>query len=128
RLTTPLLRPLRRIIPGFGGVDLACIVLFLGLVAVKIALLVGLFGGGSIAPMQFLVLLLYFSAQLLLNFFIGVIFISVILSWIAPPGSNPFADILNQMAEPVLGPARRVLPPMGGLDFSPMIVLFLLYF
>lgn len=128
RMTTPLLKPLRRIIPGFGGVDVACLVLFFGLVVIKITLLVLLFGGGQIAPVQLLIFALFSSAQLILNFFIGVIFISVILSWIAPPGSNPFADILNQLAEPVLGPARRVLPPMGGLDFSPMIVLFLLYF
>lgn len=128
KLTNPLLKPLRRIIPGFGGLDVASIVLFFGLVAIKITVLVMLFGGGTINPGQFLLFEIFFSAQLILNFFIGVIFISVILSWIAPPGSNPFADILNQMAEPVLAPARRLLPPMGGLDFSPMIVLFLLYF
>ncbi|MEX1033742.1 MAG: YggT family protein [Cellvibrionaceae bacterium] len=127
KITSPLLRPLRKVIPGFGGIDIACMVLFLGLVLLKIFLIGILFGQSQVLGPQIVVYTLFSAASTIINFFIAVIFISVILSWIAPPG-HPLGDILRQMAEPVLGPARRILPPMGGLDFSPMIVLLLLYF
>ena len=52
-----------------------------------------------------------------------VVFLAVILSWIQLPHDNPVAQFVNSMTEPVLGPIRRALPPMGGLDFSPMILL-----
>ena len=52
-----------------------------------------------------------------------VVFLAVILSWVQLPHDNPVAQFVNSMTEPVLGPIRRALPPMGGLDFSPMILL-----
>jgi len=63
---------------------------------------------------------------ILLNFYMFCIFISVIMSWIAQGHYNPFADLLRQITEPVMAPARRLLPPMGGMDFSPIIVLLLI--
>ena len=52
-----------------------------------------------------------------------IVFLAVILSWVQLPPDNPVAQFVNSMTEPVLGPIRRALPPMGGLDFSPMILL-----
>ena len=52
-----------------------------------------------------------------------VVFLAVILSWVQLPHDNPVAQFVNSMTEPVLGPIRRALPPMGGMDFSPMILL-----
>ena len=55
-----------------------------------------------------------------------VIFIKVILSWVAPYGDNPINPLLYQLSAPVLEPMRRTIPPLGGLDFSPMVALICL--
>ncbi len=52
-----------------------------------------------------------------------VVFVAVILSWVKLPPDNPVAGFVNSMTEPVLSRIRQALPPMGGLDFSPMILL-----
>ncbi len=50
----------------------------------------------------------------------------ILLTWIPIDPFHPIVRILNQITEPILGPARRIIPPIGGMDFSPIIVLFLL--
>jgi YggT family protein len=52
-----------------------------------------------------------------------VILAAVILSWVQLGPDNPIASLVNRLTEPVLGPVRRALPDMGGLDISPMLVL-----
>ncbi len=52
----------------------------------------------------------------------------VILSWVAPDPYHPFAAIMTQVTEPLLGPVRKVLPNLGGLDLSPLVVLLGLQF
>ena len=59
----------------------------------------------------------------IVNLYSLVVFLAVILSWVKLPHDNPVAQFVNSMTEPVLGPIRRALPPMGGMDFSPMILL-----
>ena len=129
KATSPLLMPLRKIIPGFGGVDVACIVLLYLLVVVK-GLLIGLlFNQPQLLSPAVAIFAIINCASLIINFFIFVIFIMVILSWIAFAGGyNPVADIVRQLAEPVLAPARKVIPPIGMFDLTPMVVLLILYF
>ena len=62
----------------------------------------------------------------LLDIYMMVVFASVVLSWIRLSPGNPVAQIVHTLTEPVLEPARRVIPPMGGLDLSPMVVLIAL--
>ena len=61
-----------------------------------------------------------------LNLFIFAILIRVILSWISPGGYNPIVAIIHSITNPVLRPFQRFLPPMGGLDLSPLVVIVLL--
>jgi YggT family protein len=63
---------------------------------------------------------------LLINVFIGAILIQVILSWVAPGSYNPMIGLVHRIAEPLLAPARRILPAMSGIDFSPLVVLIVL--
>ncbi len=63
----------------------------------------------------------------LLDIYTLIVFGSVIVSWIQLPPTHPVVKFLSMMTEPLLGPIRRVLPDMGGLDFSPMVLLFGLY-
>jgi len=52
-----------------------------------------------------------------------IVFVAVVMSWMQLPPSNPVAQLVHALTEPVLGPLRRALPSMGGLDFSPMVLL-----
>lgn len=52
-----------------------------------------------------------------------IVFVAVVMSWMQLPPSNPIAQLVHALTEPVLGPLRRALPSMGGLDFSPMVLL-----
>jgi YggT family protein len=59
----------------------------------------------------------------LLDLYSLIVLVAVVMSWMQVPSANPLARFVHTMTEPVLDPIRRALPPMGGLDFSPMVLL-----
>lgn len=120
KATQPLLRPLRRFIPGFGGVDLASLVLAVLVQLVIMTLTLLLAYGGIANPLQLLVWALIGVTSLFLKIFFFALIISVILSWVAPGSYNPGAQLVNQICEPLLAPLRKLLPNLGGLDISPI--------
>lgn len=122
KATEPLLVPLRRFVPGMAGLDMASVVLMLALQIIELWLIYSLIGG---VP-HFAGLMVLSIAELLslaLNVFLFAIIIQVIISWINPGTYNPLASLLYSLTEPLLGPARRVLPPTSGIDFSPAAVI-----
>jgi YggT family protein len=126
RITNPPLRPLRRVIPGYAGMDFASLALMIGLKAVEIAIL-GLVAAGRVpAPLGLLVISLAEVLKLMIYICMFAIIIEVILSWVNPGAYNPATVLIYRLTEPLLEPARRLIPPMGGLDFSPLVVLILL--
>jgi len=64
--------------------------------------------------------------SLMLNIFLVAIIAQVILSWVAPQGYNPIISLIYSLTEPVLRPARRILPPISGIDFSPLLVFLVM--
>ena len=62
----------------------------------------------------------------LIDLYTVVVFIAVIISWLGLPPHNPVVRYTRMLTEPALVPIRKLLPPMGGLDFSPMVLLILL--
>ncbi|EKJ7648015.1 YggT family protein [Pseudomonas aeruginosa] len=127
RATKPLLNPLRRIIPGFGGIDLASLVLAILIQLVLMILILMLMGygvGGFI--MQLLIWSIIAVTSLVLKVFFFALIISVILSWVAPGSYNPGAQLVNQICEPLLMPFRKLLPNLGGLDLSPIFAFLAL--
>ena len=64
----------------------------------------------------------------LLDIYWYILIIRAVLSWMNPNPHNPIVRIIYMLTEPVLGPIRRVLPPMGGLDLSPIVVLAAIWF
>ncbi|UWN50067.1 hypothetical protein ASALC70_02285 [Alcanivorax sp. ALC70] len=95
------------------------------LIVVKALMLTTLQRGGipdGIGPVL-LVYTLQELATLLLNYIFWAVLIRVILSWVAPDPSNPIVRVVIQITEPIMAPCRRLLPDMGGLDLSPLIVL-----
>lgn len=126
RATHPILKPLRRIIPSLGGLDLASLVLALIVQFVLMALTLMLMGVGISDPLLILVWSIIGVTALLLKVFFFALIISVILSWVAQGTHNPAALLVNQICEPLLMPIRRILPNLGGLDLSPIVAFLIL--
>ena len=126
KVTSPILNPMRRVIPGWGGVDVSSLILILALQLIQLVAIILMLG----YPIPNVGLIVAWSAVgilgLLLNFFFWAIIIQVVLSWVAPQSNNPVVGLLYQITEPVMAPARKLLPPMGGMDFSPIIVFMLI--
>lgn len=122
KLTNPPLLPLRRVIPTLMGLDLAAIVLMLALQVVELLLIFGLLGAGFNGA-ALLVLAVTELLSLLINVYFWAILIRVILSWVNPDPRHPALSLLRQLTEPVMAPAQRLLPPIAGLDLSPILVL-----
>lgn len=127
KATNPLLLPLRKVIPGFFGVDIASLVLALLLQMATIELLSATVGQGLLPILPVLAYSCYKLLELLLNIYMFSFIVIIIVSWIAPHGHNPAVSLLSSITEPVLRPIRNTLPPMGGLDFSVMAALLLIY-
>ncbi len=124
-VTNPPLLPLRRIIPGLFGIDLASIVLLVALSMLKIYLLAWLVGAHP-NLIGVLVLAIGELLKLVVYVFIVAIFIRIILSWVAPRSYNPAINLVISLSEPLMAPARRLIPAIGGLDISPVIAFLLL--
>ncbi|MDR2876689.1 MAG: YggT family protein [Chromatiales bacterium] len=125
KATNPLLRPLRRVIPGMWGIDIASIVLMIALQILALWL-VQLIGGRSMAPAGLFLLSISELLALALNTLLVTIIIQAIISWTNPSAYNPLVSILYSINDPVLRPIRRLLPDMGGIDFSPLLLLLLI--
>ena len=124
--TGPPLRLLRRFIPVVGGIDWPCIILMVTLQAIEFSLTSLITFGASFAFIGLLVLSIAELLKLIIYIFIFVIFVQIILSWISPGSYNPITVLLNQLSEPLLRPARRILPSTHGIDFSPILVFIFL--
>jgi len=125
KVTDPLVLPLRRLLKPAGKVDVAAIVALVIVQLVATAVLLGVQGlrvnvGGV------LVVALRSLLDTVLQFFTVCLLIYVVLSWVAPDVRNPAIQLLSRICEPVMRPVRRVIPPLGGLDLSPLIVLIAL--
>ncbi len=127
KATNPLLLPLRKVIPGFFGIDIASLVLAFILQVMAIQLLAVVVGGGVIAAGHVIILSLFELISLILNIYLFSFIVLVIISWIAPNNHNPVVSLLSSITEPVLRPIRNIMPPMGGLDFSIMVAILLIY-
>ena len=126
KLPNPLVIPLRRILPGYGGIDLASLLVALILQMLMIALLVALQTGALLPVLPLVMASLIGLAAYLVKIYFFAILAMIILSWIAQGGNNPALRLLFQLTEPVMAPFRKVLPPMGGLDLSPIFVFILI--
>ncbi len=120
-VTNPALKPLRRVIPGLYGIDLASIVLLLLLEFAFQSLLVALLNQPWL-PGFILVRGVFHLLLSTLNVYLFGILIVVILSWINPY-PNAVSQLLGRLTEPVLRPVRRWIPPFSGIDLSPMVAM-----
>ncbi len=132
RVTSRPLGDLRRVIPSVAGQDSAAIVLCLVVIYAKFMLLrlldtAAIPVGSTLAPIGsvgYLGLMVYAIADLValfLTVFLIAIIFQVVLSWISPGHYNPVIGLVNSLAAPILRPVKKIMPPIGGLDLSPLV-------
>lgn len=126
KVTDPGIRPLRRVIPGFGGIDMSALLLAL-LVQVAAICLVFLLVGQSVPNFLFVLgwSVIGLMAMVLKIYFFALI-VMIILSWIAPQSYNPGAVLVHQLTDPITRQARNIIPAIGGLDLSPIFIFILI--
>jgi YggT family protein len=117
--------PMRKVIPGFGGIDIASLVLALLVQATAIVLIL-LLNGVPLPPLQVAMWAAIGIMSLLLKVYFWGLLITVIASWVAPNSYNPVLILINQILEPAMKPIRKILPDMGGIDISPIIMFLLI--
>ena len=127
KATSLPLKPLRRFIPGWAGMDIASLILLLVVIIIELVLLTLVTDLPMPSAIGLIALALVELLKLTINVFMFSIIIFAILSWVSPAGYNPVANLLFQITAPLMRPARRLLPPMGGLDLSPLAVIIVLY-
>jgi YggT family protein len=123
RITDPIVRPLRRIIPGWRGVDLSPLVALLALQVIVTSILFFMATGAVTGPGMLLYYAVLRIVVGIIRLYFFAILVHVILSWVSPGHWNPLVSVLHSLTGPVLRPVRRVIPPIGGLDLSPLFVL-----
>ena len=122
RVTSPVLRPLRQLIPGYAGLDLASLLLAWALKAIELALVAGLVGftGPLLGSLAWAVPAV---VELLIDIFLLAVIIRVVLSWLNPDPFNPAVALIERLTDPIMRPAQRMVPPISGIDLSPMVVI-----
>lgn len=127
RITNPVVKPLRRLVPGFFGIDVASLVLALVVKLITILAIVAISTGGLNIGLLLIVMWAVLGClAVVLNIYFLAMIGTIIVSWVAAGSYHPAIVLINQLAEPVMAPFRRLLPPMGGIDFSPIIAFLAL--
>lgn len=122
RLTSPLVVPLRRMLPPIGRIDTATLLVALIIQCAAVILIVTLYKL-PVVPLWLALTTLIKLVVLFIHLFAFAIIIRVVLSWVAPHQVNPASQIIDALSEPVLAPFRRWIPRVGGMDISPIFVI-----
>ena len=132
RVTDPMVRVFRTFVPGYRNVDFAALVLAFVVEGIAIYVLILLYGG-SLPGVGFLVTwsilgVVYFIINIYWYAIIASIIMSFVMLFSGSMNPHPILLLVWQLTDPVMAPFRKIIPPMGGLDFSPIFVFILLRF
>ena len=127
KITNPILVPLRRVVPSIGRIDTASVLLLLLLEVLRIWIL-GILAHTAISPFATLVFAAFSLVAMVLWTYFFLIIAEVILSWVGRNFRHPVVPLIYQLTEPVLRPLRRLIPPISGIDLSPLFALIIIRF
>ena len=122
KATDPILKPLRSIVRPYKQFDFASL-LVAWLIGIAFIWILAAIQGGGIAIPTLLIGGLVRTVLVLIQFYWWTIIIVIIASFVAQGTYHPALGLLSQLAEPILGPLRRIIPPLGPLDLSPMVAI-----
>jgi YggT family protein len=118
RVTNWLILPLRKLLPPVGKIDTATVVAILAVASARTAILLWLGGAGFADPLLFLRVTVVELIALTLRVYLFALLLYWLTSFVSPGGYAPGVRILSQLCEPILKPVRRLIPPIGQIDFS----------
>lgn len=127
RLTQVPLAPLQKLLPKAGRMDLSPLLLALVVKLAMVALLIAIYGGA--VQINLPMLLLQAVAGLfnsILSIYFWATLGAVIISWVAPGSYHPAPQLIIQLTEPLFRLTQKVIPPLGGLDLSPIVIFLLI--
>jgi YggT family protein len=127
KLTSPVVIPVRRLLPPVGKIDTATLLVAFSIQFITICLVMLILGRTPAVP-EAAVTAVVDLVILGIRLFVFAIIIRIVLSWIggAGGGYNPAIQFIDALTEPVLRPFRRMIPPIGGIDISPVFAIILL--
>lgn len=127
RITNPLVVPLRRAIPSIGRLDTASVVLMLALEAAGVWVITRITPIVMAWPHILAYTLTKLAVTVLMTYFVLII-AAVVMSWIGARARHPIIPLLYQLTEPVMRPFRKLIPPISGIDLSPLFALIAIRF
>jgi YggT family protein len=118
RMTNWLILPLRRVLPPIGKIDTATVVSVLAVASLRTFAVLALAGQGVGDLILFLRITLVDLAEMVLKVYLFAMLLYALTSFVSPGGYAPGVRLLSQLCEPILKPVRRIIPPIGQIDFS----------
>jgi YggT family protein len=118
RVTNWMILPLRKVLPPMGKVDTATVVAVVAVASIRTFAALGLAGQGIGDVVQFLRITIINLADLVLRVYLFALLLYWLTSFVSPGGYAPGVRLLSQLCEPILKPVRRIIPPIGQIDFS----------
>ncbi len=125
KVTNPVLVPLRRVIPGVAGIDMASVLILVAIQYAELFLLTLVLGAEFFAAGMFVIAIAKIIGLVITVFTVSIL-IQVVISWVNPGVYNPVTALLYQLNEPVLSRARKIIPPIHGFDLSPIVAMVIL--
>lgn len=126
KITDPAVKVLRNFIPGYRGIDFSTLILAFIVEAIAICGLILVYGGSIPSIANVVTWAFVGVAMFIINIYYYAIIASIIMSFVMMFSGNmnphPLLQLVWQLTEPVMGPIRKVIPPLGGLDFSPIFI------
>lgn len=124
--TNPPLKVLRKLIPAGRRLDASVVVLALLVQALALSAVLMLSGFMPPSILTVAIWSLIGVAALLVNTYLVALIVMIVVSWVAPGSRHPAISLLYQITQPVMTPVRALLPNMGGLDFSPLLLFIVI--
>ena len=121
KLTDPPVEPLKKLLPSIRGIDFATLTAALLVQLLAVCLLMMVSGASFFHPAYIGWSMVGILSSIFDIYFFALI-VMVIASWVAPYSNHPALALISQLTEPICTPARKLLPPMGGIDFSIILV------
>jgi YggT family protein len=126
-VTNVIVLPLSRLLPSGNRFSPGALLALILIQVAFIALMFGLVGQlDAFNVLQALIWSALGAAGLLVSIIFYSVIAMIVVSFLAPQSSHPAVEFIWELTEPVMAPLRQVLPPMGGLDFSPIILFIVL--
>ncbi|WP_392565427.1 YggT family protein [Utexia brackfieldae] len=126
KITQPILGPLKKVLPYFKKFDSATFLVIYVIALIKVMFICAYGLKAPLFNVQYLLFAVYAILHAIGHLIFWLLLVRAILSWISR-GQSSAEDLLFQLTEPLVQSIRRIIPPLGNIDLSFMVVVFILF-